>query len=101
MNLVNAYTDVEMWFLFAIQVCMFAVQIWALADCAIRRAAAFPAAGKLSKPAWLGITAAGAAIQGLFGFPSLLALIGFIASLVYLTDVRPAVREITGGPSRW
>ncbi|TAM92151.1 MAG: DUF2516 family protein, partial [Jatrophihabitans sp.] len=34
---------------------LFALWIWALADCLLRRAAAFPASDKLTKPAWMAI----------------------------------------------
>jgi hypothetical protein len=45
-------------------------------------------------------------IAGVFGswlYPSPigpLSLISTVVALVYLADVRPAVREISGGPSR-
>lgn len=96
-------TDAEFWLLTVVTYGMLVLQVWALADCARRRSAAFTAAGKLSKPAWLGITVAAAVITlllGLMGGGLILVLIGMVASLVYLTDVRPAVREISG-PSRW
>jgi hypothetical protein len=71
--------------------------VWALVDCAIRKAAAFPAAGKLTKPAWLGIVL----ITGLFSLGLRIdivfsVLLG-VAPLVYLVDVRPAVTEVAGG----
>lgn len=75
-----------------------AIRAWAVVDCAIRRHDAFPAADKLTKPAWLVILL----VSGLFGTwlsPSPigpLSLISVIVSAVYLADVRPAVREISG-----
>jgi hypothetical protein len=96
-------TDTEYWLLRVVQIGMLALQLWALADCATRKSAAFSAAGKLSKPAWLGITVMAAVVTTLLGLMSgglILVLIGMVASLVYLADVRPAVREISG-PSRW
>lgn len=96
-------TDAEFWLLRVVQIGMLALQLWALVDCATRRSAAFTAAGKLSKPAWLGITVMAAvftALLGMMGSGLILVLVGLVASLVYLTDVRPAVREISG-PSRW
>jgi hypothetical protein len=99
---VHPVTDAEQWFLQGVQVCLLLLQGWAFIDCISRGAAAFPAAGKLTKPAWLGITLLAFAIQlwlGLTGF-LFLTLIGMVASMVYLTDVRPAVREVSG-PSRW
>jgi hypothetical protein len=78
-----------------------ALQLWALFDCITRKAPAFPAAGKLTKPTWILLTAVAVAPVALFqDVTNLLAYIGIIVSSVYLADVRPAVREISG-PSRW
>ncbi len=96
-------SDAEFWLLTVVWIGTLALQLWAVADCATRRSDAFTAAGKLSKPAWMGITVLAALLTGVLRIgPNglVLVLIGIIASLVYLTDVRPAVREISG-PSRW
>ncbi len=79
---------------------LLALAIWALVDAAIRPAAAFPAAGKLSKPIWLAILGTGTAMCLLgVGLLGLLGAVIAVAVLVYLVDVRPAVREIgAGGP---
>lgn len=75
-----------------------ALKIWALVDAISRPTAAFPAAGKLTKVAWIVILAlsvvlGGTSVLGLFG------LLGLVAAIVYLVDVRPAVREMRpGGP---
>lgn len=74
--------------------------VWALIDCAIRRTDAFVAAGKLTKPAWLAITAGAAFLIWLFGPLSIFGIAAIVAAIVYLVDVRPAVREISG-PGRW
>ena len=71
---------------------------WALIDAAMRPAAAFPAAGKLTKPAWVAILAVcvGLCLLGV----RLLGLLGgaiAVATILYLVDVRPAVRDIGGG----
>ena len=62
--------------------------IWALVDAAMRSPGAFVAAEKQTKQFWviLLIVAALAAYIRLFTF------IAIIATLVYLLDVRPAVR---------
>jgi hypothetical protein len=75
-----------------------ALKVWALVDAATRPAGAYVAAGKLTKVAWIVILAVavligGADVFGLFG------LVGLVAAIVYLVDVRPAVRGIRpGGP---
>jgi hypothetical protein len=86
-----------------VQYACLALQAWALVDCATRKTPAFVAAGKLSKPAWLAITAIAALIVFLFGVLSFFGIAGLIGSIVYLVDVRPAVRQIQsgGGGSSW
>lgn len=82
---------------------LLALRVWAVADCAARKGAAFPAAGKLTKSAWLLLTLLSAVIGFFVGSSSPLgffSLVTLVVSLVYLADVRPAVREISGG-SRW
>jgi hypothetical protein len=83
----------------------FALWIWALADCATRKPAAFAAAGKLSKTGWLTILA----LATLFGYlvmvpfarysnpVNIVPLVATCCVGVYLADVRPALREVTGG----
>ena len=77
------------------------VQGWALVDCVLRPAKAFEAAGKLTKPAWLAITAIALGVGLLFGPLGIFGLAATVASIVYLVDVRPAVRQIQGGGERW
>jgi hypothetical protein len=81
-----------------------ALRVWALVDCATRKAAAFPATDKLTKPAWLAILVISGLLGTFLGQPnstysavSVFALISTVCAAVYLTDVRPAVREITSG----
>ncbi len=78
----------------------FLLALFALVDAAIRRADAYPAAGKLQKHWWLLIL--GVAVLLTVGFPSPLGLSGLaatIASIVYLVDVRPAIQQVTRGGS--
>jgi hypothetical protein len=72
------------------------LRVWALLDCATRKAAAFPAVDKLTKPAWLLILVV-SGLLGTFASPPLwpISLISVVVSAVYLADVRPAVREIS------
>lgn len=88
------------YFLIAVNLVLLGLAVWAFADAAIRPAAAFPAAGKLTKPAWLGITgiSVGLCLLGV-GLLGLLGGVVAIAVIVYLVDVRPAVRGMRpGGP---
>jgi len=74
------------------------IKVWALVDAVTRPGAAFPATGKLSKPVWIAILVA-AVLLGGTNVMGLLGLLGTVAAIVYLVDVRPAVRELRpGGP---
>lgn len=78
---------------------LIALRAWAFFDCLVRKAAAFPAVDKLTKPAWVAMLL----IAGLFGSwispapTGPISLISAVIAAVYLADVRPAVREISGG----
>jgi hypothetical protein len=76
-----------------------ALTLWAFVDALIRPANGFVATGKLTKPAWVGITALAAVLIYLMGPMSLFGLPAVIAAVVYLADVRPAVRELRRGNS--
>jgi O-antigen ligase len=84
--------------LLALGVGALGLKLWALIDAIARPTQAYVAAGKLTKVAWVAILAAavllgGTNVLGLFG------LVGLVAAIVYLVDVRPAVRELQrGGP---
>jgi hypothetical protein len=75
-----------------------ALRVWAIADCAMRKAAAFPAVDKLTKPVWLLILVF-SGLLGTFLRPpiGIISLVSVIVAAVYLADVRPAVREVSGG----
>jgi hypothetical protein len=80
--------------------------LWALVDAVTRRADAFVAAGKLTKPVWLGILAGGLVAQIVFpalggSMLSILGMAGIVASIVYLVDVRKRILEVMRGGSRW
>jgi len=98
---VQTINDIENGLLLVLFLGVLALQLWALVDCITRKAPAFPAAGKLTKPTWILLTAVAVTpVLAWQDVTNLLAYIGIIVSSVYLADVRPAVREISG-PSRW
>ncbi len=81
----------------------FGLQVFALVDAIRQRAGAFVAAGKQTKQRWLiflgvataiGFVSLGSALGGPLNIFNLIAV---VAAAVYLTDVRPAVRGMTGG----
>jgi hypothetical protein len=96
----GAYAPLAYFFV-ALAVGAFVIEAWAFVDAITRPTLAFPAAGKQTKPIWLiilGVAVAiglyAAAYGGAIGFLSVAA---FVASAVYLVDVRPKVKEIGKG----
>jgi hypothetical protein len=99
---------------FALYFAVFVLSVWALIDLLTRPAGAFVSGGKRTKNFWLALTGAGTAIAfvaippppPLFGFLaylgiglgalSFLALGSAVAAIVYLVDVRPAIRPYSG-----
>ena len=93
----SSYTPLTYFFL-ALSFAAFVVEAWAFIDAMIRPKHAFPAVGKRTKGLWLIITGV-AAVVGLAGAvygvgpTSILPVAAFVAAAVYLTDVRPKVKE--------
>lgn len=78
-----------------------AMQLFALVDAVRQRPDAYVAAGKRSKNFWLILTGVAAAIGVIFvANPlNLFSLLAVVAAGVYLADVRPALRAVSGGGS--
>lgn len=80
--------------------------VFCMVDALIRRPDAFAAADRQTKGTWVGITIACAAVlalalvSSLFQPQSLFWLAALVGTLVYLVDVRPRLREVSG-PGRW
>jgi hypothetical protein len=78
-----------------------ALALWGFVDALTRPAAGFVAAGKLTKPGWLAITGLAALVLFWRGPMDFLGLPAVIAAIVYLVDVRPAVRGLRRGNNNW
>ncbi|WP_052849263.1 DUF2516 family protein [Streptomyces avicenniae] len=72
------------------------LSIYALVNAAIQREDAYRAADKQTKPFWLLVLGVTVAVQLFLGM-LLLVLAGTVATIVYLVDVRPALRAVSGG----
>ncbi|MFI8189576.1 DUF2516 family protein [Streptomyces sp. NPDC085946] len=70
---------------------------FALIDAATRREDAYRAADKKTKPFWLLILGLVFVVNLIFPILSFLPIIGLIATIVYMVDVRPALRGLPGG----
>ena len=78
-----------------------ALTAYALVDALVRPAAGYVAAGKLTKPGWAAILLLAVLVVLWQGPMSFLGLPAMIAAVVYLVDVRPAVRQLRWGGSNW
>lgn len=80
-----------------ISIGLLCLAVFALVDAAIRRGDAYPAADKKTKGLWLALLG-GTVVVNVLGIV-FLQIAGLIATIVYIVDVRPALKQITGGPS--
>lgn len=85
--------------LLALGVAALGMQGFALVDALRQRPDAFAAAGKLTKRLWtiILIVAAALGFVSLYGPLNIFNAVAVIAAGVYLADVRPALRRVTGG----
>ncbi|MBP0452092.1 MULTISPECIES: DUF2516 family protein [unclassified Kitasatospora] len=74
-------------------------KLFALVDAAARPEDAYRAADKKTKGFWVAVLGVAFGLDLLFGakfLTSFLTLGGLVAAIVYMVDVRPAIRELTG-----
>lgn len=78
----------------------FALEVFALVDAVRHRPDAYVAAGKRTKQFWSIVLGIGA----LIGFVSIgtfllfsIGIIAVVAAAIYVVDVRPALRQVSGG----
>lgn len=91
------------YFLFwLLSIAAFVVSLYAFVDASRRPAEAFPAMDKQTKQLWLIVLGVGSAIALLAVFTNFrfLWILAIIAALIYLLDVRPAIKDL-GGPNPW
>ncbi|GAA3229015.1 DUF2516 family protein [Streptomyces sp. XM83C] len=88
------------WVMFLLSVGLLVFSGFALIDAAIRREDAYRAADKQTKPFWLIVLG----LSFLVNVANLtlasmwfLLIIGLVATIVYMVDVRPALRGLSGG----
>ncbi len=94
------------WFFEVLSLAAMVVEGWAFVDALTRPAPAFPATGKQTKPLWLIILGVATAIGigyslggGGLAVLGILPIAAFVAAAIYLTDVRPKVKEFKRGTS--
>ncbi|WP_122981449.1 DUF2516 family protein [Actinoplanes teichomyceticus] len=96
------FREVQGWIELIILIFALILEAVAFVHCLTQRGAGFQALGTLPKGAWAAIigvsiflTYLGQSALGIFG------LIGIAASLIYLLDVRPGLRDIADGKGFW
>ncbi|GJF29705.1 membrane protein [Kitasatospora sp. NE20-6] len=75
-------------------------KLFALVDAALRRDDAYRAADKKTKGFWLivlGLALGLDLLLGAYVLSNFLTLIGLVAAIVYMVDVRPAIKQLTDG----
>jgi hypothetical protein len=91
------------------------VEVLAFVHCVSRRADAFPVVGRFPKAIWVLMTGGAVAFTvlsgyatvasssgGTFGiFTGMIAMIAMVVALVYLLDIRPALRDVAQGGNSW
>lgn len=80
--------------LYFLEIAVVVTTVYAFVHAALQRSDAYTAAGKLTKPAWLGILGVSALLTWLLSI--LGVVIAACAAGVYLVDVRPKILEIQG-----
>jgi hypothetical protein len=80
--------------LFAVQVAVLVMSVYAFVHAAMQRPDAYTAVDKLTKPVWLVILGVGVLLALVLGITGV--AIAAVASGIYLVDVRPKILEIQG-----
>ena len=71
-------------------------EVFALIDAVRHRPDAFLAAGKRTKNFWLLVLGVATAVGFVSNVLSMFGVIAFVAAAVYLADVRPALKQVSG-----
>ena len=71
-------------------------EVFALLDALRHRPDAFVAAGKRTKNFWLLVLGVATAVGFVSNVLSMFGVIAFVAAAVYLADVRPALKQVSG-----
>lgn len=94
----GAFQDLVFWALFAAGM---GLKVYAFIEALRTDAQAFAYAGKRTKGFWLAITGVALAVNVVVFSPLFfLNVIGVVGALVYLVDVRPAVKQYRAGGSQ-
>jgi Protein of unknown function (DUF2516) len=93
----SAIGGVQSFVFLALLLLSLGVKVFAVADAVRHKPQSYVAAGKRTKNLWLAIVGVSLAVQVVTLDPlNFLNILGLVASAVYLADVRPALRQVSG-----
>jgi predicted CDP-diglyceride synthetase/phosphatidate cytidylyltransferase len=94
----TAFTNLQSTLVLILGVLALGCEVFAVVDALRHRPDAYVAAGKRTKNFWtiILLVAVVIGVITLFNVLNFVGIIAFIAAAVYLTDVRPALRQVTG-----
>ena len=95
------YHPVLLWVQRSLLLVVLVVEIVAFINCLTQRAEAFPVVGSIPKGGWLGLTGGAIFFTLLLGPFTIFGLVAIAAALIYLLDVRPALRDAVDGHGSW
>ena len=96
------YHAVVNWTTIVLLAVVVVVEAVAFVHCATRRPAAFAAVGSVPKGGWVAMTLGALLFTLLLGYLNvLLGAVAVAVGLVYLLDVRPALRDAVDGRGNW
>jgi uncharacterized membrane protein YgcG len=89
--------DPVVYLFWAVNIIALVVKIWAIVDAAIRPSEAYRTADKRSKTFWVVLLLVMIVLTYFFGGAviSIVGIVSVTAAIVYLVDVRPALREVS------
>jgi hypothetical protein len=90
-----------MWVMYALWLVVIVVEFVAFVNCLLQRAEAFPVVGSIPKGGWLALTGGAFVFTLLIGLFSIIGMVAIAAALVYLLDLRPALRDAVDGHGSW
>lgn len=92
--LLGAFGDLT----YLMAIALLLLKVFCLVDCLFRRDDAFRAANKQKKPLWVVLLAVAVVWDFFLGsLLNILSIAGLIVAIIYLVDVRPALREVGNG----
>lgn len=96
------------WISFVLLIVTVVIEVTAFVHCVSRKPEAFLAIGNIPKSGWVAMTGAAVLVTVLFTASAfsfnnfaIFGVVALVIALVYLLDVRPALRDAVDGRGNW